>query len=194
MSPPRHSPPVYPWLTLGLTLGLSACQPQSVPTIQILVGPLPEERRVLQPRSALAEVIAIPGQNPELRVIIASNDISCDGYQATPVGQVRLTLTFQSPSAEPLGVGVYSWLGTSPELAVGASPKTRAVLPHVRIGPKGHALPPGGTVELTAVDLESHGSVSGVLRLEQPGDVNVPATSVLGSFAAKICPKNAETN
>jgi hypothetical protein len=184
----------HPWLASIAFVALSACQSQSVPTIQILVGPLPEERRVLQPRSALAEVISIPGQNPELRLIVASNEVSCDGYQSTPTGQVRLTLTFQSPPAEPLGPGVYSWLGSSPEISVGAAPKSRTVLPHVRIGPKAHELPSGGTVELTAVDLESHGSVSGILRLEQPGDMNVSATSVLGSFTAKICPKNAETN
>jgi hypothetical protein len=46
---------------------------------------------------------------------------------------------------------------------------------------------PGGTIRLTAIQIDPHGAVSGTLAFEFPGEGDRPATRIDGGFEAKMC-------
>jgi hypothetical protein len=168
----------------------SGCESQPVPVVHVNLGNLPEERRSFQPKAALAEYVELPGAGAELRVLLSSHELSCENLLPLSPEQVLVSLTFSVPAGQRLVPMAYPWTApTSDGQAAEAapSPTSAAVLPFVRLGKQGRAIPPGGQAEITELTLDPQGSVRGILRFEQPGAVGVPATSLLGSFHARWC-------
>jgi hypothetical protein len=167
-----------------------ACQSQSVPVVHVNLGNLPEQRRSFQPKTSLAEYVELPGAGAELRVLLSSREIACDAPITLEPDQILVSLTFSVPPGQKLEKMAYNWAAatdsTQPEGAP-ATPSGPTVLPFVRLGKAGYSLPPGGQAEITEITLDPQGYVRGLLRLEQPGSVGFPATSLLGSFSARWC-------
>lgn len=188
-------PPMASWQCQGLAVVLfgwclvcSGCESQSAPAIHLNLGPKPEEQRSFQPKSSLAEYTEIPGVGTELRVVLSSHPITCESYLPLVADQVLVTLSFSAKTPAKLAPGPYPWPGLRSEAeAAAAEPIPLQGMPFVRLGKQGVEVPAGGQVELTDLQLDAQGSVRGVLKLEQPGAAGLPATSLLGSFAARWC-------
>ncbi|MGE5785882.1 MAG: hypothetical protein ACM3ZE_14890 [Myxococcales bacterium] len=173
---------------LAVCLAFNGCETQGAPAIHVNLGQKPEEQRSFQPRASLAEYTEIPGVGTELRVVLSSHPVTCDSYLPLAADQVLVTLSFSAQSPAKLAPGPYPWPGLRSEAEVaGAEPIPFQVMPYVRVGKQGREVPAGGLVELTDVQLDAQGAVRGVLKLEQPGAAGLPATSLLGSFAARWC-------
>lgn len=169
---------------------IGACQSEPVPVVHVNLGNAPSLRRSFQPKSSLAEYVELPGLGAELRVLLSSHEMTCDGPSHLLDDQVLVSLTFTVPNGQKLGKMAFVWplpteknSGDEPR----AAPTTATVMPFVRFGKVGHEIPPGGQVEITDVVLDPQGTVHGVLRLEQPGAQGVSASSILGSFSARWC-------
>jgi hypothetical protein len=177
-------------------LGLG-CESEPVAVVHLSVGARPEEHRSFQPKSSLAEYTELPGFGAELRVVLSSHPITCESYLPLQPDQVIVTLTFSAPTGTTLGPGAYPWPGPRTEAPKVETPNAETpkvdehplvqVLPLIRLGKQSKEIPAGGLVELTEVKLDAQGTVRGLLRLEQPGAAGLPATSLLGSFAARWC-------
>jgi hypothetical protein len=96
-------------------------------------------------------------------------------------------VTVISPASSELGPGSYVWAG---HLAHGGSeeqPEHAYALPMIRLGHRGVVLPPGGEIELQSVTTTQDGRVRGLLAFDFAGDAEHVATSLKGSFEAKLC-------
>jgi hypothetical protein len=141
----------------------------------------------LVPRSAFAEYVEVPEVTNELRVTLATHDLSCERYVAPGPDDTVLVVTLRMPPSDKPRPGSFA---TTPPLAEDAGvqvvPRAYAV-PVIRRKERSYALPPGGSMELSLVDLGRSGRVSGSLAFEFPGDATRPASSAKGKFTARLC-------
>jgi len=171
-----------------LVLALVGCRGEKPKDVLELVVPDGSGRTVeLAPRSAFAEYVEVPDSTNELRVTLASHDVSCESYVAPGANDTVVVVTLKMPPNEKPRAG--SFASTPPLPADAGSPAVgRAyAVPVVRRGPRGYALSPGGTLELTLVELGRSGVVKGSLAFEFPGDGTRPASSAKGKFSARLC-------
>ncbi|HEX6272448.1 MAG TPA: hypothetical protein VFZ53_05390 [Polyangiaceae bacterium] len=170
-----------------LLAGLVACRAEKPRDTIELVVPDGSGRTVeLAPRSAFAEYVEVPESANELRVTLASYDVSCERYVAPGADDTVLVVTLKLPPGEKPRPG--SFASTRPLSEDGGSPLGRAyAVPVIRRGARGHALPPGGTLELELVEFGRSGVVKGAVAFEFPGDGTRPASSAKGKFSARLC-------
>jgi len=176
-----------PATALAVALG-AACRGDKQRDVLELVVPDGSGRTFeLVPRSAFAEYVEVPDVANELRVTLASHDVSCERYVAPGPDDTVVVVTLKMPPSEKPRPG--SFASTPPLTAdAGASNVTRAyAVPVIRRAARGYALSPGGTLELRLVELGKTGVVSGNLAFEFPGDATRPASSARGKFTARIC-------
>lgn len=175
-----------------LLLSLSGCESTAVPVVHVVLGSSGQERRSFQPKSAIADYVEFPGGGAELRVTLSSTPITCESIAQLEPDQVLVTLTLVAAPRQELGARVYPYVAPTEAPPVdgpgaSAAPPPVTVLPHVRLGKVGHSIPPGGQAEITELVKDPQGMVRGHLKLEQPGNAGVAATSILGSFSARWC-------
>jgi hypothetical protein len=175
--------------TLGLALSVipAACEPARVHDVTIVDG---ASTTRFATKSAFAEYVELPGVRNELRVTLANYPVSCEHWAVPKSGEVALTITIVTPSeARPVPAS-YAWTG----LPSREEPLHAAYsLPKALLGERSRLFEPGGAVRLTAAALELHGSVTGALAFEYPGDGTRPATRIDGGFEAKICRSSVAT-
>lgn len=173
---------------LALALSLARCKGDKQKDTVELVLPDGSGRTLeLLARSSYVEYVEVPDSANELRLTLASHDVSCEHYVAPGPDDTVVVVTLKLPPAEKPHPGSFSSTRPLAEDA-GAEPVQRghavAVLRH---GTRGYVLEPGGTLELKEVDLGRTGTVSGQLAFEFPGDGSHPASSVRGRFRARVC-------
>jgi hypothetical protein len=168
-----------------LAVACRADNPKS--TLELVVPDGSGRTFELAPRSAFAEYVEVPDIANELRVTLASHDVSCERYVKPGPGDTVVVVTLKLPPSEKPRPG--SFASTPPLVAdAGASKVGRAyAVSVIRRAERGYALPPGGTLELAQVDLGKSGVVAGSLAFEFPGDAVRPASSAKGKFRARIC-------
>jgi hypothetical protein len=182
---PSRRPFSARWLILCLAL---ACRSDPAPANLDLVLPEGNGRRTsLAVRSAFAEYAELGELGRELRITLASYALSCERYVAPGPDDLLLVVTLTLPATETLRPGSVPALGPEAGGAPGARPTRPSALPVVRHGERSYVFPPGGSVELTELDLSPTGRVRGVLSLEFAGDGTRPAAGARGKFDARIC-------
>jgi hypothetical protein len=172
-------------LALGLTAACRGDQPKE--SIELVVPDGSGRTYELVPRSAFAEYVEVPEVTNELRVTLATHDVSCERYVAPGPDDTVLVVTLRMPPNDKPRPGSFA---TTPPLAddAGANAVSRAyAVPLIRRKERGYALPAGGSMELSLVDLGRSGRVSGSLAFEFPGDATRPASSAKGKFTARLC-------
>jgi hypothetical protein len=164
-----------------------ACRTEEPKNVIELVVPDGSGRTVeLAPRSAFAEYVEVPDAANELRVTLASHDVSCERYVAPGADDIVFVVTLKLPPGDKPRPG--SFASTRPLAEDAGSPVGRAfAVPVIRRGARGYPLPPGGTLELEAVEFGRSGIVKGALAFEFPGDGTRPASSAKGKFSARLC-------
>ena len=184
LAAPRRARPARE-LTL-LALLLLGCRAETSGSSVDLLLPDGVGRRVeFVPKTAFAEYLELPGLRRELRVTLASYELSCDHYVAPGPTEVLFVLTLRSPAAEPFQVASYPLEGAEPP---DAGPRAKGTAFAVaRQGERGFDFPNGGAVELRSFDPTPSGHVSGMLALEFPGDGSRPAAGAHGKFDARMC-------
>jgi hypothetical protein len=176
-----------PRLASFLLAGIVACRADKPKNVIELVVPDGSGRTVeLTPRSAFAEYVEVPESANELRVTLASHEVSCERYVAPGADDTVLVVTLKLPPGEKPRPG--SFASTRPLSEDAGSPVGRAyAVPVVRRGARGYALPPGGTLELEVVEFGRSGVIKGAVAFEFPGDGTRPASSAKGKFSARLC-------
>jgi hypothetical protein len=177
-----------PALAFGVALGaLVACKGEKPKEAIELVVPDGSGRTVeLAPRSAFVEYVEVPDTANELRLTLASHEVSCERYVAPGPDDTVVVVTLKLPPSQKPRPG--SFAGTPPLAEDGGTGVGRAyAVPVVRRGERAYPLPPGGTLELAVVDLGKTGVVKGTLAFEFPGDGTRPASSAKGKFSARVC-------
>jgi hypothetical protein len=150
------------------------------------LGQTPGERAEFSPKAAFAEYVELPNLRNELRITLASYAAACERFVPPPAGETSVTITLLTPPGIKPGPATYPW-GEIPADAKTRTPTTPIAQPVARLGKTGFVFPPGGTLELSKAELAQDGEVRGLLAFEFPGTAGQPATSLKGSFAAKIC-------
>ncbi len=172
----------------GLALVLaSACAERGGASIYIVVGSEASERVEFRPISSYAELLVQPGQRRELRITLASYHASCDAFVAPSDHDTSAAVTVIAPVDFELGVGSYAWAGDAAHGGTQQQPERAYALPTVRLGHRGFVLPPGGEIQLAAVSTTPDGRVRGLLAFDFAGNAEHAATSLKGSFEAKLC-------
>jgi hypothetical protein len=167
---------------------LAGCRERNDPTIQLVMG-TGTDQASFSPASSFAEYVELPTQGDQLSIVLSNFTSSCDEYTPAPANGVMITLTFIFPLGQHPVAGTYPWPGLPPnanslqELDL----KAPIVIPVAKQGPKGTTLLAGGSVDIQRLSLERQGEVAGVMRLEQSGDEQHPATRLFGSFVARVC-------
>ncbi len=171
---------------LALVVSVSCKSEKPKETIELVVPDGSGRTLELAPRSAFAEYVELPDSANELRVTLASHEVSCERYVAPGPDDTVVVVTLRLPSGQKPHPGSFA---STPPLAedAGASIGRPFAVPVVRRGEKAYPLAPGGTLELTSVDLGNNGSVRGALAFEFPGDGTRPASSAKGKFSARLC-------
>jgi hypothetical protein len=135
-------------------------------------------------QSEFAEYVELPGDHNELRLTLASYPASCERWVPAAEGQMAVTVVVVAPPDTPLALGPYNWSGLpKPDepLRVGYA------LPKAQFGSRSRLFEPGGAIRLAAAQLDPHGTVSGTLAFEFPGETERPATRIDGTFQARVC-------
>lgn len=135
-------------------------------------------------RSAFAEYVELPGEHNELRLTLASYAVSCERWLPPHGDDDALTVVIVTPSGVPPAVASYGWTGIPPREEPLHAPYA---LPKAQFGSRSRLFEPGGEIHLTSVLLDPHGTVSGTLAFEFPGEGERPATRIDGGFQAKMC-------
>ena len=178
------------WLCGGaLVLGLTAlgCRKRDASPVYIVAGPEPSDHVEFRPISSYAEYLVLPGQRRELRITLASYVTSCDSFVAPADHDSSATITVIAPVESELSPGSYAWAGQAAHGGTEQQPERPYALPTLRIGHRGLTLPAGGEIQLESVATTQDGRVRGLLNFEFPGDAEHVATSLKGSFEAKLC-------
>jgi hypothetical protein len=172
---------------LSLALG-GACRSERQRDVLELVLPDGSGRTLsLAPRSAFAEYVEVPDATNELRITLATHDVSCERYVEPGPDDTVLVVTLKMPPTEKPRAGSFASTPPLPGDA-GTNAVSRAyAVPVIRRKERGYALPPGGSMELSFVDLGRTGAVAGAFAFEFPGDGTRPASSVKGKFSARLC-------
>jgi hypothetical protein len=155
--------------------------------VYVVLGPDPSEHVEFRPVSSYAELLVQPGQRRELRITLASYQASCDSFVEPGAQDTSATVTVIAPDSAELGPGTYPWAGHEAHGGTEQQPERAYALPTVRIGHRGFVLPAGGEIQLEAVTTTQDGRVRGLLSFEFAGDAEHVATSLKGSFEAKLC-------
>jgi hypothetical protein len=135
-------------------------------------------------RSAYAEYVDLPGLRSELRLTFASYAVSCERWIPPRDGDSAVTVVIALPADSHPTATSYPWAGMPPQ---GEPLHEAHALPKALLGSRSRLFEPGGSIRLSAVQLDPHGSVSGILAFEFPGDSEHPLTRVDGAFDAKMC-------
>ena len=178
------------WLCGGaLVLGLTAlgCRKRDASPVYIVAGPEPSQHVEFRPISSYAEYLVLPGQRRELRITLASYVTSCDSFVAPDDHDASATITVIAPLESELSPGSYAWAGQAAHGGTEQQPERPYALPTLRLGHRGLTLPAGGEIQLESVATTQDGRVRGLLNFEFPGDAEHVATSLKGSFEAKLC-------
>jgi hypothetical protein len=134
--------------------------------------------------SEFAEYVELPGDHNELRLTLAGYAASCEKWVPPAEGETAVTVTIVSLPDTPPAVGTYNWSGVpKPDEPLHAG----YALPKAHFGARSRLFEPGGSVRLTAAQLDTHGLVAGTLAFEFPGETDRPATRIDGRFEARIC-------
>jgi len=173
----------------ALTLGLSAfgCRSRGASPVYIVAGPEPSEHVEFRPLSSYAEYLVLPGQRRELKITLASYQTSCDSFVTPGAHDSSATITVVAPFESELSRGSYAWTGPPAPGGTEQQPERPYALPTIRLGHRGLTLPAGGEIQLESVATTQDGRVRGMLDFEFPGDAEHVATSLKGSFEAKLC-------
>ncbi len=180
----------YGWIPWFMSVfGFFSCsRSEPASSIQVLIGAAAGDQLSFVPAAAIGEWIGSPSAPRSLRIILSNRPLGCRDQRATEPRELRVTLTFEPAATRAVAVGTFAHALAPSSLGEPDESQVPLVIPFVRRGERGIELPPGGQVELTRVETEEGGTVEGLLRLEQPGGPNLPATSVVGQFRARVCP------
>jgi hypothetical protein len=172
---------------LALGLALLGCRSRSPSPVYIVAGPEPSEHVEFRPLSSYAEYLVLPGQRRELKITLASYETSCDSFVLPAEHDSSTTITVIAPIESELSPGSYAWTGPPAPGETEPQPARPYALPTIRLGHRGLTLPAGGEIQLESVATTQDGRVRGLLNFEFPGDAEHVATSLKGSFQAKLC-------
>lgn len=153
----------------------------------IVAGPEPNQHVEFRPLSSYAEYLVLPGQRRELKITLASYQASCDSFVAPGEHDSSATVTVIVPAETELSSGSYAWAGPFADAGTEQQPERPYALPTIRLGHRGLTLPAGGEIQLESVTTTQDGRVRGILNFEFSGDAEHVATSLKGSFEAKLC-------
>lgn len=170
------------WLSVGaLSFALGGCHHEAASTIQIVLGPTPNEQVSFTPRAALAELIEISPTETALLLNLSSGERSCDAAPTPGPEDVGVSLRLTLPGGAKLAPGSFAMAQASP------TPERPSLLATVKLRGSRHELLPGGELSLTQLDPSPQGALEGLLKLEFTGDAEHPATRVSGRFLAHFC-------
>lgn len=179
--------PASALLLVVLSLAPLGCRARAVSSVYIVAGPDPAEHVEFRPLASYAEYLVLPGDRRELKITLASYQASCDSFVTPSEQDSSATITVIVPGAGELTPGSYAWRGLPAPGTPEPQPATPYALPTVRLGHRGLTLPAGGEIKLESVATTQDGRVRGLLDFEFPGDAEHVATSLKGSFEAKLC-------
>jgi hypothetical protein len=154
------------------------CTRTPKPSVSLVVGTQPGETMTFSPAVSFAEYLSIPDSHDELRITVASYAASCERFVPPAPGQALVTVVVTTPAGDPPHPMSYPWNGPSD--------RARAA-PNARVGARGYVFPPGGSLELTRVELEPQGSVTGSFDFDFPGNADTSEKSLHGRFEARLC-------
>jgi hypothetical protein len=179
---------VRPWLgriAFGLGLLGGGCRQSSPHSIEIRVGTGPSDQVIFVPKSAFFEYLELPLRKNELEITLASYELSCERYVSPAEGESSVRVVVLSPAGVAPTPGEYPC--TAPEDVASTKPEQSRAVPKAFVGKRSHLFQPGGFLRLNRVAVDKEGLVEGTLAFEFPGNLAHPATSVKGSFRAKMC-------
>jgi hypothetical protein len=174
-------------LGLGLAFNALACRARSASPVYIVAGPEAKDHVEFRPLSSYAEYLVLPGERRELKITLASYQVSCDSFVAPTEHDSSATITVVVPVSSELGPGSYAWAGPLAHAGSEQQPEHAYALPTIRIGHRGLTLPAGGELRLESMATTPDARIRGLLDFEFPGDAEHVATSLKGSFEAKLC-------
>jgi hypothetical protein len=178
-------------VVLGLLLyGLGACRSETASQIAIAVGPDAPDKVSFAPKSAFFEYLEVPGQRNELEITLASYQVSCESYVPPAEGQASVRVVVVTPAGVPPAPGSYAFTRAEENGSGALKPEQPRAVPKTFIGKRSHLFQPGGVIRMNRVGLDREGLVEGILGFEFAGDASHPATSIKGSFRAKMCRVN----
>lgn len=164
-----------------LVASIPACDQKTAQEITVLEGGAVTRFAV---RTGFAEYIELPGERNELHLTLAGYAVSCERWAPPGDGEASVTVVVVTPPDMRPGPATYAWTGIpKPDEPL----KATYALPKAQLGARSRLFEPGGSVRLTRVELDPHGTIRGTLAFEFPGDGERPATRVDGGFEAKVC-------
>ena len=166
---------------------LGGCKRRGQPPVYVVAGPEPKQHVEFRPISSYAELVVYPGVRRELKITLASYAASCDSFVAPGADDTSATITVIAPADVELGPGSYEWAGHAAHGGSEQQPERAYALPTLRLAHESQVLPPGGEIQLSSVTTTQDGRVRGMLNFEFPGSAEQAATSLKGSFEAKLC-------
>ena len=162
----------------------AGCRGEDVPEVTLVIDATRDQKIVFRPKAAYAEYVEVADVRHELRLTLASYEATCDDYRPPGDKEHVVTVVILTPPKEPPASGEYGF-GSLP---TDDQPVTNATaIPKAHSKGKSHLFQPGGGVKLTAVGLEPHASIAGVLDFSYPGDADHPASRIQGRFSAWLC-------
>jgi hypothetical protein len=170
-----------------LSIATVGCRSRGAPSVYIVAGPEPSERAEFRPQSSYAEYLVLPGERRELKITLASYQASCDSFVVPSDHDSSATVTVVVPGTSELTPGSYAWRGPPAPAGAEQPAATPYALPTIRLGHRSLTLPAGGEIKLESVATTQDGRVRGLLDFEFAGDADHVATSLKGSFEAKLC-------
>jgi hypothetical protein len=173
-----------------LLSGLIACRSDTAPRIEIAVGPEATDKFGFVPKSVFFEYLEVPGQRNELEITLASYQASCQSYVPPSEGEASVRVVVTTPAGVVPAPGSYAFSRIDETAPAPSKPDQPRAVPKSFIGKRSHLFEPGGDVRLTRVALDREGLVEGILGFEFAGTAAHPATSIKGSFRAKMCRMN----
>jgi len=160
---------------------------EATATVELKLGPDAALERSFVAVTSLAEYIEVPGAGNELRLTLASYDADCDAFKPPATDETSISIVITTPTGVAPTPGVYAWAGHEAHGGEVHNPTKPYAFPTARIGNKSYLFEPGGGVVLKELSLGKHGSVTGLLNFEFPGDAKHPARSLKGRFSARMC-------
>jgi hypothetical protein len=156
-------------------------------TLTVVVPEVGARPRELEIVSSFAEYVELPDLRRELRLTFSTYALGCDGYRAPGPEQLAVFVTVVAPATEPLVAGTIPF--GSPEVGDAGAPvvSKRNLSALIRTSDRAFTLEPGGSLELSQVEVAPGGRAAGLLALEFPGDARTPASTVRGRFDARVC-------
>jgi hypothetical protein len=166
-----------------LALALGACRDHAAPAIAISLGPSPNDEASLVPRSSFAEYIEVSPSETHLLLTLSSSERTCESGPEQSKDSVGLAVRLVLPEGEKLAPGSFPLRAAAAEGAPAGSYASTTV----KLSGQRRELLPGGSIELSTIDLSPRGSVEGMLKLEFPGDAEHARSRVSGRFIAYFC-------